>query len=1323
MKPKIKTNLGRWLLPVITCLTATAQADVLINLDATALPLGPLTTWTNTGTVSGNFVATGAPTVTTVAGLKAVSFSGGGDLFAGPLAPAAITGVNPSCSIEVWALNPGMAGEETLVAWGKRDTADGANMAFNYGNAGAYGAVGHWGGQDLGWKDAGGGPVTGVWHHLVYTYDGGGVAATGTTRVYADGVLQNSEFNGNLNTVADTAFVLGAQNNGAGAPQGFNSGLSIAKVRIHNVVLTPAQIAAQFAAEFPQIYPAAYLSGAKVQSSSSFVFTVEDRAPASVTNPPTFTVAVGGIRGGWQIGGGDGIFESSLTSPAIVVAGGGALQLSLVHRYNFEDEYDGGFIQYNINGEGWTTLENSSFTQNGYFPTPLIGNGFQLGKVAFNKQSAGYGSGALITSTANLPAVAPGDNIQIRLLGTWDEGYTPEGIDWEINHLTLTSGATVVSDKDFTAGNGGYTAAVVNTGNASGTPWGYVVNAQPALGTLSASKTGGLLTLTQPIQWVPGRDYSFTISGKDSNGGDLVYTALITTPSLPLALAKTWPVNFPGPLGTAGNWGIRTYLNEGINTVEALQPMLDFLLAASDRTPTLTPNNVVDVYAPSLNFADKNTNGGLQGVLSTSPLPFPGEALSTSTNGGVSRDDNHVITSAHGTLQITEESDYTINIHCDDGYALRVKSATGAPPTFVAVSGPSVVDAVAQNIVYFPNGTGDADTRAVLHLTPGLYKLEYVTWEGGGGFYYQMTAAKGFFLNNYDTDQWAPFNQIVTQTAPVPYPSMVGNWTVESSLPTAPGGAGIGGNLEGALTAVNAAVLADPVAATSSWAEINFTDPASGGGGRIPSSVPFPRDLLGVDDDNFALRLTGTLHIPEDGTYLIGFQGDDGSNLSIGGVNSGFSALVENATGAGVIGRANTIAANIGSLGATANFSPVTSAVWSQPGAIAGDTNKGIGLGTNDGQRTRVPFLPALNPSTSFSVELWVVPAAIPGGLTCIVSSGNFATAARSGYLIYMDNANGWSFRGYTGSGSATAFSITGGGNDGLGGTTNVAPIAGNTYHIVGTWDSATTTAKLYVNSVLVGTQVVTSPAYAPATAALSTGSLNVGSRADNSFNWAGVADELAFYPTALSPISVASHYENGVDAGRTTPYQTVVLADNPLGYWRFNETQQPRADLNTITTDVPTGDSSTVGRIFLTAGDYPISSLFYEAGGGAYYEIFAARDVSNAPLKTLKNGGWPSIPVPPAGLPLAAHPAPVPPVIQGNLTLNPLDNNLSLTFKSVPYATYTLQTSQNMVDWEDILSDLEATSATTTIQGDPGAFFFYNIDEDKRFFRVKANP
>ena len=1300
------------LLLAVPCLSLTAGAGILINLDATALPLGPLPAWTNTGTVAGDFVANGAPAVTLVGGVKAVTLAGGADFYTGPTAPSNVAGVNPSRSIEVWAFNPSVADEETLVAWGRRGGPDGTNMSFNYGSNGSYGAVGQWGGgPDLGWNNAGGSPAPGVWHYLVYTYDGGGEAGSGTTRVYANGELRNSEFHGNLNTHDGFPFVLGAQNNDAGTPSGFNQGLSIARVRIHDVALTPEQIAAQFTAELPQIYPSAFLAGSKIVSTSEFAFTLEDRPPNSVVNPSSLTVSVDGIRAGWQVQGGEGVINGSITSPAVAIPSAGPVELTVRHRYNFEGDYtpanayDGGVIQFSVNGGDFVTLENSQFSANGYYDSPIVGTGPLNGSPAFNGASPGFAAGTLITSVATIPGLNAGDSLRVRFFGAWDEGYNTDGIDWEIAGVTVKAGATVVVNQDFTGGDGGFTGE--STGG--GATWNFIAGTQPTLGTLRTSKNGTITTLNQPIAWAAGRSYVFTIRGKDTNGADLVFTSTVTAPSLPLAPARDWPATTPGPLGTSGAWGVRTYLNNGINNVENLTAALEFLATADDRTPTTTPDTVVDTQEPNLNFIDPSTNG--PGGVVGCPRPFPGDALSTSTNGGASRDDNYVITSAHGTIRVTEEADYTFNFRGDDGFMFRIKAENGPHPSFVAVGGPGSVDAAQPNIIYFPVGTGDHNTRGVIHLLAGVYHVEYVTWEGVGGFWYQVSSAKGFYPNNEDTTDWRAVGYTTTRTTPIPYPSMVGDWTV---LSTEANGVSVM-TVPGADAAVDAAVAADAAAATSLWPMINFRDPESGGTGRVAGDVPWPRNTT-ADDNRYGMRMSGTLRIPEDGDYLIGFQGDDGTRLSIGGVHGGFSALVENATGAGLIGRANTPALNSGSAGAAAHSDPNTSVVFQQPGALVGSSDTAVKATPNGGPKVTVPFLPALNPITAegdaapFTIELWAKPANLTSGAQAAVNSmiaGTNQNPAngndRSGYVLRLNNDTWQFYLGYTDGAPFYTIAEAAG-----------SAVEGAWQHVVAVWNG--TDQVLYVNGAKVAE--VTPPTAPKANFAAP---LLLGKRGFGDWLFNGDLDEVAIYNTVLSEAAIAAHYQNGVNANRPTPYHSLVLADGPVGYWRLNETLQPRADLGTLTTDVPTGDSSTVGRIFLTAGEYPISATFWEDGGGSYIEIFATRDIPGGcvPVQGLRNGGWPSIPDS-TGLPLVSAVAPPAPVLAGGLTVN-ADGSLSLSVQATPGASYTLQQSTTLASWTDIQTAV-ATSSSLTFTGTAGQSFYYNPAQPDTFYRVRAN-
>ena len=229
---------------------ATA-GELFVDVDATGLSDGNLTSIPNAGTLGGFFEARGGvndvPHIGASGLTQAIKFDGSdflqlvSDLGEAPIpTPAGLTGVDPTRTIEVWALNPAAPDEETLVSWGKRGGPDGSNVSFNYGVHPVWGGVGKWGAPDIGWNNAGGAPATGVWHHLVYSYDGT------TTRLYSDGVMVNSEVlgAGAVNTHPDTSILIAAQLEGDGVmvTGGLRGNLAIGRVRIHDGVLSDADV-------------------------------------------------------------------------------------------------------------------------------------------------------------------------------------------------------------------------------------------------------------------------------------------------------------------------------------------------------------------------------------------------------------------------------------------------------------------------------------------------------------------------------------------------------------------------------------------------------------------------------------------------------------------------------------------------------------------------------------------------------------------------------------------------------------------------------------------------------------------------------------------------------------------------------------------------------------------------------------------------------------------------------------------------------------------------------------------------------------------------
>ena len=237
--------------------------DLLVDLNFTTLTPGDLPFAANAGTMGGGFEAFGPansiPVISTTPNstVKALYLDGRDWMMSvssqTPVggtpdrldAPAGIVGVQPSRSVEAWVYNEAIPPEETILAWGKRGDA-GRNFSCLYGSNPDWGALGQWGGPDLGWFNAVP-PALGTWHHLSWVHTGtdveGGGADPDKTLVYVDGELNNSENAGVLNTHLGP-ILLGAQMNGDGVnvdPDNRGT-LRIGKVRVHDGALTAAQV-------------------------------------------------------------------------------------------------------------------------------------------------------------------------------------------------------------------------------------------------------------------------------------------------------------------------------------------------------------------------------------------------------------------------------------------------------------------------------------------------------------------------------------------------------------------------------------------------------------------------------------------------------------------------------------------------------------------------------------------------------------------------------------------------------------------------------------------------------------------------------------------------------------------------------------------------------------------------------------------------------------------------------------------------------------------------------------------------------------------------
>ncbi len=165
---------------------AAAEPNLLIHLDVAGLQLGAaVSTWTNHGALAGEFRSRDHPPVANLAaGCKAVQFSGNQVLAASFSAPRALSG-NSSFTVTAWVNNPVIGESECFLSWAGRGGPDATTAQFGYGTQPEFGAVGHWGFADMGFR--GGPPQAGVWHHLAVVFDGV------IERVYVDGRLNHAE--------------------------------------------------------------------------------------------------------------------------------------------------------------------------------------------------------------------------------------------------------------------------------------------------------------------------------------------------------------------------------------------------------------------------------------------------------------------------------------------------------------------------------------------------------------------------------------------------------------------------------------------------------------------------------------------------------------------------------------------------------------------------------------------------------------------------------------------------------------------------------------------------------------------------------------------------------------------------------------------------------------------------------------------------------------------------------------------------------------------------------------------------------------------------
>jgi hypothetical protein len=428
---------------------------LFVDLRATDAALDPMTWPNREGT--GDFYGVGTPTYVAdvagsgVAGVQFNPVTPATDAYAGPVTTADLTG-NDDCSIEVWAYNPVIADDETLVAWGHRGgNPDGSNMAFGYGANATWGAVGHWGSPDMGWS--GPAPVAGQWHYLVYTYDG-----AGTQKAYADGVIRTTETPGTLSIWPDQQIRIGAQMNAGVTDFDFDQALSgyIAMVRVHTGTLSANDVANNFLYG-PTLTPPGALQSVRVAASQTTLvgaravgqaqllancanvqnLNVTGFSPLESSDPTVLTVDAFGVYVALKPGTAtlSGTYQGMTATQLITVTPPPPLELK--HRYSFSEAV------------GSTTVDDSVGTADGVVKG--LGAAFDgAGRLSLPGGGSSAAAPDVIAGYVDLPnhIINPLVNVSIETWVTWQTS----GSAWQ----RIFDFGTSAGGEDVSNGNGNY---------------------------------------------------------------------------------------------------------------------------------------------------------------------------------------------------------------------------------------------------------------------------------------------------------------------------------------------------------------------------------------------------------------------------------------------------------------------------------------------------------------------------------------------------------------------------------------------------------------------------------------------------------------------------------------------------------------------------------------------------------------------------------------------------------------------------------------------------------------------------------------------------
>lgn len=220
----------------------------------------------------------------------------------------------------------------------------------------------------------------------------------------------------------------------------------------------------------------------------------------------------------------------------------------------------------------------------------------------------------------------------------------------------------------------------------------------------------------------------------------------------------------PGPNGTAASWGAMDVIN-GLNS-GTTRDAVNYVLAS-------TPGERVNGTYTLFDIIDPATNAGTVGTIDGPTEVFV-------AGGG-----DNFQSVVKGTIAVPagQGGDYTFYVRSDDGFGMRILSQkSGGPLTQHKFHSARTGNVDEDGSLVFLAPTGDSNTQGVINLAPGTYDVEFLMYENGGGAFFEVSTAKGDFINpapGAGSPQWVllgdgsskpqvgPFNQAARLTGNV----------------------------------------------------------------------------------------------------------------------------------------------------------------------------------------------------------------------------------------------------------------------------------------------------------------------------------------------------------------------------------------------------------------------------------------------------------------------------------------------------------------------------------------------------------------------------